>query len=346
MEYIRISEAAKKWSISDRRVRALAAAGRIPGVVRQGNLYMIPAGAPKPRDGRNERALPPITITDILAQRQASLSFEVFPPKSGDTYESVRAATEAIAILRPHFMSVTYGAGGTTEQYTAAIAGNLLHKYGVTPVAHLTCVASKRDSIHSYLDALRAEGIGNILALRGDIPEGNENLPRDYRYARDLVHEIALRGDFCIGCACYPEGHPESGTQSADIAYLKEKVDAGCHFMTSQMFFDNNIFYNFLYKVRDAGIHIPVIAGIMPVTNASQIRRICALSGTALPPRFRQIVDRYGSDPAAMKQAGIAYATEQIIDLFANGVRGVHVYSMNKPDVAQRIRDNLSAIIQ
>lgn len=346
MEYIRISEAAKKWGISDRRVRALAAKGRIPGVVREGNLYKIPAGAPKPRDGRNERVQPPIAIASILKERQASLSFEVFPPKSGDTYESVRTATEQIAILRPHFMSVTYGAGGTTEKYTAAIAGNLLRKYGVTPVAHLTCIAAKRTSLHAYLDELRAEGIGNVLALRGDIPTGAEDLPRDYRYARDLVSEIALRGDFCIGCACYPEGHPESPSQKEDIAYLREKVDAGCHFMTSQMFFDNNIFYNFLYKVRDAGITIPVIAGIMPVTNASQIRRICSLSGTALPARFRQIVDRYGNDPDAMKQAGIAYATEQIVDLYANGVRGVHVYSMNKPDVAERIRDNLSAIIK
>lgn len=283
-------------------------------------------------------------IRDILSQGRPTLSFEVFPPKTEDKYESVEHAAVEIARLRPAFMSVTYGAGGGTSRYTVDIASTLQEQCGVTPLAHLTCVSSTREKVHAVLSELEEKKIENVLALRGDIP-ADGNVAIDYSYASELIAEIKQHGDFCIGAACYPEGHVESANKTADIAHLKEKVEAGCDFVTTQMFFDNNILYNYLYRIREQGITVPVVAGIMPVTNAKQIKRICSMSGTYLPSRFKAIVDRFGDDPAAMKQAGVAYATEQIIDLIANGVNGIHVYSMNKPDVAQKIRDSLSEIL-
>ena len=284
-------------------------------------------------------------ITDIISADKLSLSFEVFPPKTSDTFATVAAATSEIAALGPSYMSVTYGAGGTTAGYTLEIAEHLA-SLGTTPLFHLSCVSSTRGQIREELARLRSAGIENILALRGDMPEGMDPSSLEYHYASDLTADIKAFGGFCIGGACYPESHPESKSSAEDIENLRRKVDAGCEFLTTQMFFDNNIYYNFLYRLRESGIRVPVIAGIMPVTNPSSIKRICRISGTALPQRFVRIVDRFGSNPEAMKQAGIAYATEQIIDLFANGVRAVHVYSMNKPDVARAIRDNLSAILQ
>ena len=285
-------------------------------------------------------------ISTLLAQKIPTLSFEVFPPKTAATYDSVANAAMEIAKQRPDFMSVTYGAGGGTSQYTLSIAKDLQNKANVTPLAHLTCVSSTKEYIHNRLFELKQSGISNILALRGDIPDGLDVESLEYRYASELIADIKQSGDFCVGGACYPEGHPESKNQKEDIAALKIKVDAGCEFLTSQMFFDNNICYNFMYKVREAGIKVPVVAGIMPVTNAKQIKRICSLSGTYLPSRFRAIVDRFGDNTNAMQQAGIAYATDQIIDLLANGINNIHVYSMNKPDVAQSIRQNLSHIIE
>ena len=285
-------------------------------------------------------------LTELFGRGRPMLSFEVFPPRTDDKYDSVKHATEEIAKLHPAYMSVTYGAGGGTSEYTLAIAENIKKNYGVPSLAHLTCVSSDRSTVASQLEKMKSHGIENVLALRGDIPEGMEDSPREYSYAYELVEQIREYGDFCIGGACYPEGHVESHNQTEDILHLKQKVDAGCEFLTTQMFFDNNILYNFLYKIREAGITVPVVAGIMPVTNGAQIERICKLSGTYLPQRFKQIVDRFGDDPDAMKQAGIAYATEQIIDLFANGVNAVHVYSMNKPDVAETIMNNLSCIIE
>ncbi len=282
-------------------------------------------------------------ITEILSKKQAVLSFEVFPPKTDDKFEQVESAVEQIAALAPDFMSVTYGAGGGTSRYTVQIAQNI-QSMGVTPLAHLSCISSDRADVAQKIADFKRLGIENVLALRGDIPQGFDRA-LEYRYASDLVEELAKAGDFCIGGACYPEGHPESATLFSDIANLKRKVDAGCGFLTTQMFFDNDVFYSFLSKIRDAGIYVPVIAGIMPVTNAAQIKRTMALSGGSLPTRFKRIIDRFGDNPNAMKQAGIAYATEQIIDLYANGIRAVHVYSMNKPDVAKAIRDNLSHII-
>jgi len=254
-------------------------------------------------------------------------------------------AAGAIADLSPSYMSVTYGAGGTTAAYTADICENLL-KAGVTPLAHLTCVNSTKENIREKLTLLKEKGIENILALRGDIPAGETAEHYEYKYASELCREIVDFGGFCIGGACYPETHPESHDSKSDIESLKKKVDAGCEFLTTQMFFDNNILYNFMYRMLRGGVDVPVVAGIMPVTNAAQIKRIIGISNNALPQRFIRIVDRYGSNPEAMKQAGIAFATEQIIDLYANGVNAVHVYSMNKPDIAAAIKANVSEIIK
>ena len=288
-------------------------------------------------------------ISELLMRNELSLSFEVFPPKTESNYDSVKHATEEIAKLRPSFMSVTYGAGGGTSRYTLDIAKSIKEKYGVPSIAHLTCVSSTRETVHERIEDILAAGIQNVMALRGDIPAGLEDADRsrwDYRHAVELVRELAESGaDLCIGGACYPEIHPESANQKEDIRYLREKVDAGCSFLTTQMFFDNNLLYNFLYKIREAGITVPVIPGIMPITNANQVARAIQLSGSFVPQRFKALVDKFGSSPAAMKQAGIAYATDQIIDLYANGITHVHVYSMNKPDVAAAILANLSDIL-
>lgn len=286
-------------------------------------------------------------IRNILQQNKPILSFEVFPPKStSPAPESILHAVEEIAALHPTFMSVTCGAGGSTIGFTNTIAGHIQNDLDVPAVAHLTCVGSKRETIRRQLEKIRDLGIENIFALRGDLPAGTVATDFDFKHASDLVREIRDFGDFCIGCAAYPEGHPESPTQKEDIRFLAEKVEAGCDFITTQMFFDNNILYNFLYKVRDAGIRVPVVAGIMPVTNKKQVERIVQLSGNMVPPRFLRIVDCFGNDPAAMQQAGIAFATEQIVDLFANGVNAVHVYSMNKPAVAKAILQNLSELLK
>ncbi|MBO4750743.1 MAG: methylenetetrahydrofolate reductase [NAD(P)H] [Lachnospiraceae bacterium] len=287
-------------------------------------------------------------IIDILKQEQMSLSFEVFPPKKETSFESVRVATEKIAELRPSFMSVTYGAGGGTSEYTLAVAKNIKEKYDVPMLAHLTCVSSSKDMVHQRIEAMKECGILNVMALRGDLTPELEQTDRstwDYRHAVDLIAEIKARGDFCIGAACYPEVHPESANQREDIKYLKEKVDAGADFLTTQMVFDNNLFYNFLYKIREAGITVPILPGIMPITNANQVERAIKLSGAFMPQRFKAMVDKFGSNPDAMKQAGIAYATDQIIDLYANGITNVHVYSMNKPEIASGIHQNLSKIL-
>ena len=287
-------------------------------------------------------------IKDLLNQDKLSLSFEVFPPKTETGFDSVKTATEEIAKLRPVFMSVTYGAGGGTSKYTLDIAQNIKKAYGVPTLAHLTCVSSSKATVREKIAQMKTAGIENVMALRGDIPVGMENADRsewDYQHAVELVRELKAAGDFCIGGACYPEVHPESACQKEDIAYLKAKVDAGCDFLTTQMFFDNNLLYNFLYKIREAGITVPVVPGIMPITNANQVERAIKLSGSFMPQRFKSIVDKFGGDPQAMKQAGIAYATDQIIDLYANGITNVHVYSMNKPEVAEKIQSNLSDIL-
>lgn len=288
-------------------------------------------------------------LTEILNRKELSLSFEVFPPKTQDVFDVVKDATEKIAVLCPSFVSVTYGAGGGTSKYTLEIAKNIKRSYGIETLAHLTCVSSDKKTVKERIKDMAESGIENVLALRGDIPEDRINDDKskwDYHHAIDLVRELKQCGkDFCVGGACYPEGHPESSSVKEDIAFLKEKVDAGCDFLTTQMFFDNDLLYAFLYKIREAGINVPIIAGIMPITSAKQVERAIKLSGSFMPRRFKSLVDKFGDDPAVMKQAGIAYATDQIIDLYANNVKNVHVYTMNKPDVAEKIMNNLSDIL-
>lgn len=286
-------------------------------------------------------------IIDRLSEDRIHISFEVFPPKTEAGFEKVLAATNKMAELKPDFMSVTYGAGGGTSKNTAKIAKHIKDDLGVESLAHLTCASSTKDEVREVIRDLRELGIENILALRGDIPEGMQ-FPTEnrFRYASELVEEIRKSGDFCVGAACYPEGHVENEHKQDDIKYLKEKVDMGVDFLTTQMFFDNDIHYNFLYRIREAGITVPILPGIMPITSARQMKRSCELSGTVFPRRFQAILDRFGGCPEAMEQAGIAYATDQIIDLLANGVNNIHIYSMNKPEVTEKIMGNLSEIIK
>lgn len=289
-------------------------------------------------------------IIDVIKAGEPSLSFEVFPPKTSDKFDSVQSATQEIAKLSPSFMSVTYGAGGGTSEFTLQIAQDIMKQYSVPSLAHLTCISSTKQTVRNMLEKFESYSIENVMALRGDIPKDRENEDRsnwDYKYATDLISDIKQYApNLCIGGACYPEIHPESINQKEDIEHLKMKVEAGCEFLTTQMFFDNNLLYNFLYKIREAGITVPVVAGIMPITNANQVARAIKLSGSFMPQRFKSLVDKFSSNPLAMKQAGIAYATAQIIDLYANGISAVHIYSMNKPDVAKKISDNLSQIVK
>lgn len=285
-------------------------------------------------------------ISEILPKNDVTLSFEVFPPKVTSDYETVQRAAYGVAKLKPDYMSVTYGAGGSTRGNTLKIAKGIQEEFGVTTIAHLTCVGATKEGIRQALEEMKAAGIENVLALRGDKPKDCEGDPfADYHYASELAADIRAFGGMCIGGACYPEGHVESENTKEDILNLKKKVDAGCEYLTTQMFFDNNIFYNFLCRVREAGIDVPVIPGIMPITRPSQLRSAVRLSGCNVPMRFRSIVDCFGRNPEAMQQAGIIYATDQIIDLIANGIRHVHVYSMNKPEVVRGIQESLNKII-
>ena len=288
-------------------------------------------------------------IIDILTNEKLSLSFEVFPPKKESSYESVKTATEEIAVLKPSFMSVTYGAGGGTSRFTLDIARNIKDRFDIPMLAHLTCVSSDKATVAERIHDMKELGIENVMALRGDLTpelEGTDRSKWDYRYAVELIEDLKASGaDFCIGAACYPEVHPESPSQKDDISYLKAKVDAGAQFLTTQMIFDNSLFFNFMYKIREAGITVPVLPGIMPITRANQVERALKLSGSFMPVRFKSLVDKFGSDPEAMTRAGIIYATDQIIDLYANGITNVHVYSMNKPEVARGIMDNLAGIL-
>lgn len=283
-------------------------------------------------------------VSDILKKDTVTISCELFPPKQGSQLDNYKKIVAEMAALKPAYISCTYGATGGTSDYTVEIA-DAINANHIPAIAHLTCASSTKEKVRSVITELKERKIENILALRGDIPEQADfPLPDQYHHAYELIEEIKSMGDFCIGGACYPEGHPEAATMDEDLDHLKEKVDAGCDYLTTQMFFDNSIYYNFMYKALKKGIQVPVVAGIMPVTNASQVKRIISLSGNLVPAKFTNIVDRFGNDPQAMKQAGIAYATEQIIDLIANGANHVHIYSMNKPDVAGAIMDNLSHI--
>lgn len=284
-------------------------------------------------------------LTELLNSDEVTISCELFPPKQGAQLANYKKIVADMAALKPAYMSVTYGATGGTSDYTVELANEVRNINHIPALAHLTCASSTKEKVASVIEELKANQIENILALRGDIPENADfPLPNQYKHASELIADIKAQGDFCIGGACYPEGHPEAESIFEDLTHLKEKVDAGCEFLTTQMFFDNNILYNFMYKALKKGIDVPIVAGIMPITNKAQVKRSISLSGSMVPKRFLAIVDRFGDNPDAMKQAGIAYATDQIIDLIANGVNHVHIYTMNKPDVAGAILENLSDI--
>lgn len=286
-------------------------------------------------------------IRDLITQDKATLSFEVFPPKKDTDFADVEAAALGIAAFKPDYMSVTYGAGGSTKGHTIQLAQEIQEKYDVPTIAHLTCVCASKEGIKTALADMKNAGIENILALRGDIPKNYDGqVFAEFSHASELVELIKETGDFCVGGACYPEVHPDSANKHEDIIWLKKKVDAGCDYLTTQMFFDNNIFFNFMYRIREAGISVPIIPGIMPITRRVQVKNAVKLSGCNVPERFKSIVDAFGDTEAAMRQAGIAYATDQIIDLMANGVKHIHVYSMNKPEVAAGIQKNLSEILK
>ena len=286
-------------------------------------------------------------IKDILNEKTPTISFEIFPPNARMSLNQVMAAAATMAVQKPDFMSVTYGAAGGTKENTVKIASSLQDYLGIPSIAHLTCVATEKERVKEIALEMKAAGIENVLALRGDIQEGIPYpAPDKSAHAAELVAEIRQLGDFCIGGACYPEGHPEAGSREQDILYLKEKVDAGCDFLTTQMFFDNDLFRDYMYCIREKGITVPVLAGIMPVTNAAQLRRIYSLSQAHMPKKFERLVDKFGDKPEAMMQAGIAYAVDQIIDLIASGVSGIHIYTMNKPQVAAKIMENLRDVIK
>ncbi len=280
-------------------------------------------------------------IIDLLKSEKICISCELFPPKQGTELQNALEIVNKIADVHPAYMSVTYGAGGSTVGHTAAVA-RAVQANGIPALAHLTCVQSDADRIMNVLQDLKSGGIENILALRGDLPQGSE--VGEFSHASDLAAFIKRQGDFCVGGAAYPEGHPEAGALDKDIENTKYKIDAGVDFLVTQMIFDNNVLYNYMFRLLSAGINVPVVPGIMPVTNAKQITRICQLSDTKLPPQFRAIVEKFADKPEALKQAGIAYATGQIIDLLANGFTNVHIYTMNKLEIIGGIMHNLSEI--
>ena len=286
-----------------------------------------------------------MTVAEVLCAPGTHFSCEIFPPKEFAGIEDAKAVVRQIAALKPAYISVTYGAAGRTPHFTRELA-QAVQAEGVPALAHLTCINDEKPKIASVLDDLEAAGVRSVLALRGDIPEGSAFPGADhFQHASELIAAIKKRGGFCVGAACYPEGHPEAPSKDFDLDTLKMKMDAGADFLTTQMFFDNNVLYNFLYRALRKGITLPVSAGIMPVVRAKQFKRVSALGGASLPPRFAAILDRFGDDPAAMYQAGVAYATEQIIDLIANGVERIHLYTMNRPDITAAILHNLSDIL-
>lgn len=286
-------------------------------------------------------------ISDILQTKKVTLSFEIFPPKKQDNFSSVQETALKLCTSHPDFISITYGAGGSTQTNTSDLA-QAIENNGTTALAHLTCVRSTKEQLLQTIETFKQKNIKNVLALRGDLPKDayeNENLfPSGLFHASDLTELLKQHG-FCVGGACYPEGHPESSNRDNDIENLKHKVDAGVDFLTTQMIFDNDMLYSFLYRLQSAGIHLPVLAGIMPITNANQVARMVDLSNAYIPRKLLSFCDRFRHDSEAMKQAGIAYATDQIIDLISNGIRGIHIYTMNKPEIAQAILKNIDSII-
>ena len=285
-------------------------------------------------------------ISEILKQDKQLFSFEIFPPKKDSSIDTIYNTLSELKDLEPDFISVTYGAGGREagNSKTCEIASIIKDKYNIIPVAHLTCVNSTIEEIESELKNLSNHGIENILALRGDIVDGMER-KKDFRYASDLVRYIKCKGEFHISGACYPEIHGDCKDLITDITNLKRKVDAGVTHLMSQLFFDNSKFYDFWEKTQIAGIDVPIQAGIMPITNKSQIERMVSMCGASLPPKFVKIIQRYGDSNEALRAAGIAYAIDQIVDLISNGVDGIHLYTMNNPYVARKISEAVKNII-
>lgn len=285
-------------------------------------------------------------LNQLFNEKKLVFSLEIFPPKKTSDISSIYDKLDALSSINPDCISVTYGAGGTAVgNLTTSIASKIKNDYHIEPIAHLTCLHSTKQQIKDTLDDLKANNIENILALRGD---HNPDLPvvNDFSHSSDLVKFIFDNYDcFNVAGACYPEAHPESSNLETDILNLKKKVDAGASHLISQLFFDNNDFYHFMYRLKDVGINVPVEAGIMPVINAKQIRRLVSMCGASLPAKFTQMISRYESNNDALFDAGIAYATEQIIDLISSGVNGIHLYTMNNPKVAFRIYDNIKNII-
>lgn len=278
-------------------------------------------------------------------QKKTVFSFEVFPPKKDSPIESVYGKLEEICALTPDFISVTYGAGGMgSHSRTCEIASKIKYDFGVEAMAHLTCVNSTKSLIDDTLKDFQAHGIENILALRGDYVDGVEP-QKDFLYASELVEYIKSKGDFDIGGACYPEVHVQAKDAAEDVLNLRKKVDAGVTHLVSQLFFDNSVFYRFLERAKIAGVTAPIEAGIMPVTNKKQIERMVSMCGASLPSKFTKIMQRYENKPEALRDAGIAYAVEQIVDLIANGVDGIHLYTMNNPYVARKITEAVSSLL-
>ncbi len=283
-------------------------------------------------------------IKDLFSSKETVISLEIFPPKKDVPPDGVICAARELKKTEPDFVSITYGAGGGNTDNSMEISSFVQNELGLTAMAHLTCVGASKERIHQILTELRNNNIRNILALRGDYPEGYDKENAEYTYAYQLARDIKDFGGFCVGGACYPEAHPDSPGKDFDIEKLKQKIDSGVDFLTTQFFFDNNVLYNFLYRAASKGITVPVTAGIMPVTNAASVKKMCKMSGAAITPKLQAIIEKYGDKPLSMKQAGIAYATEQIIDLMANGVNGIHIYTMNKPEIAKGILNNISDI--
>ncbi len=286
-----------------------------------------------------------LKIIDLLKSPKVCVSCELFPPKKGSELEHAQEIVRTIAIQGVDYMSVTYGAGGTAVGKSVALVSEI-ERCGVPALAHLTCVGADEGKIEGVLDQLKDAHVENVLALRGDLPQGQDHPLGDYAHASDLVKKIKSYGDFCVGGATYPEGHPEAAGLDEDLEHTKMKVEAGCDFLVTQMFFDNSMFYNFMYRLLAKGIQVPVVAGIMPVTNLKQIEKIFTLSGTPVPAPLRAMAERFADHPAALKQAGMAYAIGQIVDLIANGFTNIHIYTMNKPEIIGGIRSNLSEIIR
>ncbi len=285
-------------------------------------------------------------ITKIFNEKnRAILSFEVFPPKKTSPIESVYDKLEEICELKPDFISVTYGAGGTGgHSRTCEIASKIKNELGVESVAHLTCVNSTKQNIDETLEDFRQHNIENILALRGDYIDAVEP-KKDFLYASELCSYIRTKGDFDLSGACYPEVHLEAENEVEDVLNLRKKVDAGAEHLISQLFFDNSVFYRFIERTKIAGINVPIEAGIMPVTNKSQIERMVSMCGASLPIKFAKIMQKYENKPEALRDAGIAYAVEQIVDLLANGVDGIHLYTMNNPYVARKITEAVESLL-